>query len=142
MIGVLIKINLKATFFLIGFYADFYLAKENKRNIPNKIDFSNEIEQYFINYNKKMDSLSNQLQNLHISNNSFKGDDLTVEEDFLEKTKKEVEGNIQKAKCDFFCGKRIMCVFIDLEDIPTQENAGKILDVVECSFAAHRCSVT
>lgn len=111
MIGVLIKINLKATFFLIGFYADFYLAKENKRNIPNKIDFSNEIEQYFINYNKKMDSLSNQLQNLHISNNSFKGDDLTVEEDFLEKTKKEVEGNIQKAKCDFFCGKRIMCFY-------------------------------
>ena len=42
---------------------------------------------------KSMDSLSNRLQELAISNNCFDGEDLSNEQQFLEDSKKEIEPN-------------------------------------------------
>ena len=58
-----------------------------------------------------MDSVLDKLQNLHITDNSIKGGDLSAEEELLEKTKKVVEATIPESQCDFFVVKQL-CAFL------------------------------
>ena len=73
-----------------------------------------------------MESLSQQLRDLNLSDDFYVGSDLSNEANFLEKTKEKIEEQITSSNCGFFIGKRIMCLSVELSVTPTKEIA-KIL---------------
>ena len=84
---------------------------------------------------KSMDSLSNRLQELAISNNCFNGEDLSNEQQFFEDSIKEIEPNFSDLHCSFYSGRRIMCFSINFGHFPTEYQVRKILADIERSFA-------
>ena len=84
---------------------------------------------------KNMDSLSNRLQELAISNNCFNEENLSNEQQFLEDSKKEIESNFSDLHCIFYSGRRIMCFSMEFGHFPTENQVRKLLEVIEENFA-------
>ena len=78
-----------------------------------------------------MDSLSNRLQELAISNNCFNEENLSNEQQFLEDSKKEIESNASDLHCSFFSSRRIMCFSMEFGYFPTENQVRKLLEVIE-----------
>ena len=68
-----------------------------------------------------MESLSQQLKNLNLSDNFYTGQDLSNEETFLEDLKKLIDERLFEAhQCSFYFGKRIMTFSVELSVSPTR----------------------
>ena len=76
-----------------------------------------------------MESLSQQLKNLNLSDNFYTGQDLSNEETFLEDLKKLIDERLFEAhQCSFYFGKRIMTFSVELSVSPTRANAKVLLN--------------
>ena len=66
-----------------------------------------------------MESLSQQLKNLNLSDNFYTGQDLSNEETSLEDLKKLIDERLFEAhQCSFYFGKRIMVFSVQLSVSP------------------------
>ena len=84
-----------------------------------------------------MDAITNLMQNLEISKDSFLEKDLTTEKDFLQKVELSFkEQNFkQKNEFSYFVGKCCMCLTFQAEYFPSHEDVFKlvVLTEVHCS---------
>ena len=78
-----------------------------------------------------MESLSQQLRDLNLSDDFYVRSDLSNETNFLEKAKEKIEGQVTSSNCGFFSGKRIMCFSVELSVTPTKEIAKILLNTIE-----------
>ena len=82
-----------------------------------------------------MESLSQQLENLNLSDNFYTGQDLSNEETFLEDLKKLIDERLFEAhQCSFYFGKRIMTFSVELSVSPTRAIAKVFLNAIEETF--------
>ena len=82
-----------------------------------------------------MESLSQQLKNLNLSDNFYTGQDLSNEETFLEDLKKLIDERLFEAhQCSFYFGKRIMTFSVELSVSPTRAIAKVLLNTIEETF--------
>ena len=83
-----------------------------------------------------MEWLSQQLENLNLSDNFYTGQDLSNEETFLEDLKKLIDEYLFEAhQCSFYFGKRIMTFSVELSVSPTPAIAKVLLNTIEENFA-------
>ena len=81
---------------------------------------------------KNTDSLAHTLKKLTISDDLCSGEDLSNENEFLEKSKKKKrkkEEVVTSSKCSFYFGKRIMTLSVELATTPTEE-----IDIIKNIF--------
>ena len=78
-----------------------------------------------------MDSLTQTLEKLNINDEHYSGENLSNESDFLEETKEKVEKSFDFSNCNFYYGKRIITLSVELGITPTTEIAHKILNNVD-----------
>ena len=78
-----------------------------------------------------MDSLTQTLEKLNINDEHYSGENLSNESDFLEETKEKVEKSFYFSNCNFYYGKRIITLSVELGITPTTEIAHKILNNVD-----------
>ena len=80
---------------------------------------------------KNTDSLAHTLKKLTISDDLYSGEDLSNENEFLEKSKKKrkKEEVVTSSKCSFYFGKRIMTLSVELATTPTEE-----IDIIKNIF--------
>ena len=82
-----------------------------------------------------MESLSQQLENLNLSDNFYTGQGLSNEETFLEDLKKLIHERLFEAhQCSFYFGKRIMTFSVELSVSPTRAIAKVLLNTIEETF--------
>ena len=65
----------------------------------------------------------------------FSSKDLSNENEFLEKSKKEVEEAIPDLECSFFCGKIVMTFSTQFGSRLTEERVTRLLEIIELNFA-------
>ena len=83
-----------------------------------------------------MEWLSQQLENLNLSDNFHTGQDLSNEETFLEDLKKLIDEHLSEAhQCSFYFGKRIKTFSVELSVSPTRAIAKVLLNTIEETFA-------
>ena len=83
-----------------------------------------------------MDLLSNQLRNLNISEDCYRGEDLSDENLFFQNAQTEIKESLScNVTCGFYCGKRAMAFSMELQVRPIEIVARKLLDVLEGNFA-------
>ena len=87
-----------------------------------------------------MDAITNLMQNLEISKDSFLGKDLTTEKDFLQKVELSFkEQNFeQKTEFSHYVGKCVMCLSFQAEYFPSHEYAFKLVVLTEEQFAREK----
>ena len=89
-----------------------------------------------------MDSLTQTLEKLNINDEHHSGENLSNESDFLEETKEKIEKSFDFSNCNFYYGKRIMTLSVELGISPTAEIAHKILnnadEVLDVYFAKEK----
>ena len=84
-----------------------------------------------------MDAITNLMQNLEISKDSFLGKDLTTEKDFLQKVELSFKEQNFKQKIEFsyYVGKCCMCLSFQAEYVPSHEDVLKLVGQIEEHFA-------
>ena len=83
-----------------------------------------------------MESLSQQLENLNLSDSFSTGQVLSNEETFLEDLKKLIDERLFEAhQCSFYFGKRTMTFSVELSVSPTRAIAKVLLNMLEETFA-------
>ena len=84
-----------------------------------------------------MDAITNLMQNLEISKDSFSGKDFTTEKDFLRKVELSFkEQNFeQKTEFSYYVGKCSMCLSFQAEYFPTHEDVLKLVFLTEKHFS-------
>ena len=86
---------------------------------------------------KKMDLLTQSLKTLHIKDETYSGENLSNEIQFLEETKEKVEETFTSLNCIFYYGKRVMTCSVELTITLTAEIAHKILTNVDEILDVH-----
>ena len=83
-----------------------------------------------------MESLSQQLENLNLSDSFSTGQVLSNEETFLEDLKKLIDERLFEVhQCSLYFGKRIMTFSVELSVSPTCAIAKVLLNTIEETFA-------
>ena len=87
-----------------------------------------------------MDAITNLMQNLEISKDSFLGKDLTTEKDFLQKVELSFkEQNFaQKIEFSYYVGKCSMCLSFQAEYSPSHEDVLKLVFLTEKHFSREK----
>ena len=115
---------------IVSFCSGYYLGKRR----PPKVYV--EIIDCIFRF-KKMDAITNVMQNLEISKYPLLGKDLTTEKDFLQKvelTFKE-QSFEQKIEFSYYVGKCCMCLSFQAEYFPSHEDVLKLVVLTEEYFA-------
>ena len=82
-----------------------------------------------------MDLLSNQLRNVNISEDCYRGEDLSNENLFFQNAQKEIKDSFScNVTCGFYCGKRVMAFSMELQVRPTETVARKLLHILKGEF--------
>ena len=82
-----------------------------------------------------MESLSQQLENLNLSDSFSTGQVLSNEETFLEDLKKLIDERLFEVhQCSLYFGKRIMTFSVELSVSPTRAIAKVLLNTIEETF--------
>ena len=61
-----------------------------------------------------MESLSQQLRDVNLSDDFYVGSDLSNKANLLEKAKEKIEEQVASSNCGLFIRKRIMCLSVEL----------------------------
>ena len=87
-----------------------------------------------------MDAITNLMQNLEISKDSFLGKDLTTEKDFLQKVELSFKEQNFEQKIEFlyYVGYCCMCLSFQAEYFSSHEHVLKLVDLTEEHFAREK----
>ena len=122
--------------FLFGYCAGYYsfeLVKSKNQRY--------EIHDFFLSYNKKMansvESLITQLEEVKINNNCFFGEDLSYEQNFLEKIEEKIEKEIPGSEICYLFRKRSMALCFEIpsmnEKIQSIYSIEEVLIIIKIS---------
>ena len=78
-----------------------------------------------------MDSLTEALAKMNLSEECYFGEDLSNEITFLEDAEKRLEKEFNNIAAQFYYGKRIMTLSVELTKVPTLEIAKKLIFTVD-----------
>ena len=78
-----------------------------------------------------MDSLTEALAKMNLSEECYFGEDLSYEITFLEDAEKRLEKEFNNIAAQFYYGKRIMTLSVELTKVPTLEIAKKLIFTVD-----------
>ena len=83
-----------------------------------------------------MDTLTNQFENLDITENSFLRKDLSAERAFVDEVEEKLkEPNLEKINLLHYIGKAVMCITFEGESLPSYGDTFKIIKLTEKTFA-------
>ena len=87
-----------------------------------------------------MDAITNLMQNLEISKDSFLGKDLTTEKEFLQKLEISFKEQNFEQNIEFshYVGKCCMCLSFQAEYFPSHEDVLKLVVLTEEYFAREK----
>ena len=75
-----------------------------------------------------MESLSQQLRDVNLSDDFYVGSDLSNKANLLEKAKEKIEEQVASSNCGLFIRKRIMCLSVELSVILFRTHSNNSLD--------------
>ena len=81
-----------------------------------------------------MDSLTEALAKMNLSEECYFGEDLSNEITFLEDAEKRLEKEFNNIAAQFYYGKRIMTLSVELTKVPTLEIAKKLIFTVDSNL--------